>query len=195
MERTVIEIQTLHIKQTSNLCNLRTRTHTRTHTHTHTHTISMVGGEREFDFNVLSGCSVGVSQQINVSVENLIEPPNPAASSYIKLVLSGSIFPLRLYWNWSPHLFRHSLIPAMLSFLVYLLPVCSLYRIQHCAARLILKKRVKLTTSLLCFNLSHLWVGAGQGWKIPHDSDGIWTQDLLTHSPCANHCTTGASLS
>ena len=63
----------------------------------YTHTISMVGGEREFDFNVLSGCNVGVSQQINVSMKNLIKPPNPAATSSIKLVLSGSVFPLRLY--------------------------------------------------------------------------------------------------
>ena len=38
-QRIVIEIQTLHIKQSSNLCNLHT------HTHTHTHNFS-VGGER-----------------------------------------------------------------------------------------------------------------------------------------------------
>ena len=30
---------------------------------------------------------------------------------------------------------------------------------------------------------SQLWVGAGQGWKIPHDSDGIRTPDLPTRGP------------
>ena len=64
---------------------------------THTQFQWLVEREREFDFNVLSGCSVGVSQQINVSMKNLIKPPNPAATSSIKLVLSGSVFPLRLY--------------------------------------------------------------------------------------------------
>ena len=50
-----------------------------------------------------------------------------------------------------------SLILPCLSFLVWLLPLSIIYnlsRIQNCAARLSILKKVKLTSSHLCFNLS-----------------------------------------
>ena len=37
--------------------------------------------------------------------------------------MSGSFFPLRLQWSWSPHSFCHALTTAILSFLACLLPL------------------------------------------------------------------------
>ena len=48
---------------------------------------------------------------------------NPATTSSVELVLSGSIFPPRLQWNcMSPHSFCHASTTAFFSFLVSLLP-------------------------------------------------------------------------
>ena len=52
---------------------------------------------------------------------SLVKPPNPAATSSVELVLSGSIFSPRLQRNWSPHSFCHASTTAVLSFLVFLL--------------------------------------------------------------------------
>ena len=54
---------------------------------------------------------------------SLVKPPNPAATSSVELVLSGSIVSPRLQRNWSPHSFCHASTTAALSFLVCLLPL------------------------------------------------------------------------
>ena len=56
-----------------------------------------------------------------------VKPPNPATASSVELVLSRSIFPPRLQWNWSPHSFCHTLTTAILSFLGRLLPLSNAF--------------------------------------------------------------------
>ena len=61
------------------------------------------------------------TQNVSNDQHSSVKPSNPATTSSVELVLSGSIFPPRLQWNWSPQSFCHALTTAVLSFLACLL--------------------------------------------------------------------------
>ena len=67
--------------------------------------------------------SRGVLLNSTLSMENFICQTCESYTCTIESVLSGSIFPMRLQWNWSPHSHCHASTTAVLYFLAGLFPL------------------------------------------------------------------------
>ena len=84
-----------------------------------------------------------------------VKPPDRTTTSSVELVLSGSIFPPRLQWNWSPHSFCHALTAAILSFLAGLLPLSKAFIVYKAVLLVSYWKKRKTDHITLLFQFLH----------------------------------------
>ena len=71
---------------------------------------------------------------------------------------AGSIFPSMLQGRWSPHSFCPSLINAILSFLIFLLPPSIAFRAFRTVARFVLKKQQRKTDHITTLFPAFHWL-------------------------------------